>query len=313
MDKSSRVLVTGASGFLGGYVVEELKRRGYVYISMPTHKEYDLTSRYAVKMMYAQYYPDAVINLAASLGGIEAHVINPGKFFYENMCIGTEVIHQAMLHKVKKFVNIGTSCSYPAIAPDRPMRESDLWAGYPNAATAPYGVAKLALTTMAQAYHHQYGLNAVTVIPANIYGPRDVFDPKRSHVIPALIKKCLEDKELVVWGSGVATREFIYAEDCARGIVSAMEQYDDDMPVNLGTGYETSMKELVDVICKCTKFKGKVVWDTTKPEGQLRRVFDVSRAFYDFGFRAETPLTEGIEKTTAWYLGELSESARINK
>jgi len=302
-----RVLVTGGQGFLGKHVVKEFLSRNCRSVSWPGHDLYDLRKPWDVRLMFAEYQPDIVVHLAASVGGIEANRDNPGKYFYDNILMGSLVMDMAREFKVKKYVQVGTSCSYPAIAPV-PVKESDLWTGKPNEVTGAYGIAKLALITMAQAYREQYGLNAISLIPVNLYGPGDTFDPKRSHVIPALIRNCLYAKKtgtpLVVWGTGKATREFLYVKDAARALRLATEHYDRPEPVNLGTGVEIFIKDLAAIVANEVGFTGEIVFDSTKPDGQLRRCFDVSRAKEEFGFEASTPLEFGIRATVEHYLNE---------
>src|SRR5262245_48286056 len=274
----SRVVVTGGSGFLGTYVVEELRGRGVDYIFVPRRKEYDLVKVEDVRRMYDDTEPDLVIHLAAVVGGIGANRENPGRFFYENLMMGVQLLEQARHFGVGKFVTIGTVCSYPKFTPV-PFREEELWSGYPEATNAPYGLAKKMLLVQGQAYRQQYGLNSIYLLPVNLYGPRDNFDPASSHVIPALIKKCVDAVEagedaITVWGTGKATREFLYAADAADGIVLAAERYEGDEPVNLGAGVEISVKDLVELIARITGFKGKIVWDTSRPDGQPRRLLD---------------------------------------
>jgi GDP-L-fucose synthase len=300
-----RVLVTGGAGFLGSFVVEKLKGLGCKDIFVPRSEDYDLVENEAVKRLYRDFSPQIVIHLAARVGGIGANRANPGRFFYENLMMGVQLMEQGRLHGVEKFVAIGTICAYPKFTPV-PFKEDNLWDGYPEETNAPYGLAKKMLLVQAQAYRQQYGFNAIYLLPVNLYGPRDNFDPESSHVIPALIKKCVEavergEKEIVVWGTGSPTREFLYVEDCAEGILLAAEKYEKPDPVNLGAGFEISIKDLVGIIVKLTGFKGKVVWDTSKPDGQPRRMLDTSRAEKEFGFRARTPFEEGLKKTVEWY------------
>ena len=303
--ENKRVMVTGGYGFLGQWVEEKLMEVGVASAFTPRHRDYDLRKRDHVERAFDVYKPHVVIHLAASVGGIQANYENPGKFFYDNIVMGAEMMDIAREREVEKFVQVGTSCSYPAVAPS-PVKEIDLWSGYPNDVTGAYGVAKLALITMAAAYRKQYGFNAITLIPVNLYGPKDSFDHKKSHVIPALITKTLEARRaytpLTVWGTGDATREFLYVEDAAVAIVTATELYDLAEPVNIGTGIETSIRELVYLIAAALKFYGPIEFDPTKPEGQQRRVFDVSRAKQEFGFEANTTLADGIERTVKWYL-----------
>lgn len=302
--KNKRVLLTGGNGFLGKHVHGVLEEKGAITI-VPSHRDYDLRVREDIDLMVNLTRPDVVVHLAAAVGGIQANFENPGKFFYDNIVMGAELMDAAKVYGVAKYLQVGTSCSYPAALVGK-AHETQLWQGYPNEVTGPYGVAKLALITMAAAYRKQYGLNAVTVIPVNLYGPGDSFDPKKSHVIPAMIMKALEAQRtytpMIVWGTGNATREFLYVEDCARGIVQALESYDSPEPVNLGTGVETEIRELANLVCEAVKFLGPLEFDYTKPEGQRHRVFDVSRAKREFGFEATTTLADGLKKTVDWYL-----------
>jgi len=305
MLKNKRVVVTGGAGFLGSFVVEKLRERDCKKIFVPRSREYNLVENEHVKKLYRDLKPDVVIHLAAVVGGIGANRKNPGKFFYENLMMGAQLMEQARLAGVEKFVAIGTICSYPKFTPI-PFKEEDLWNGYPEETNAPYGIAKKALLVQAQAYRQQYGLNSVYLLPVNLYGPGDNFDPESSHVIPALIKKCFDaiknnEKEIVVWGTGKATREFLYVEDCAEGIVLAAERYNKPEPVNLGAGFEISIKDLAELIVRLTGFNGKISWDTTKPDGQPRRCLDTTKAEREFGFKAKTEFEEGLKRTIKWY------------
>jgi GDP-L-fucose synthase len=304
--KGKRVLATGGSGFLGSHVVDRLRHTDWCSeVFAPRSREYDLRNQDDVIRMYDDLHPDIVIHIAGIVGGIGANRENPGQFFYDNLMMGVQTMHYAHLHGVEKFVAVGTICAYPKFTPV-PFREDSLWDGYPEETNAPYGLAKKMLLVQAQAYRQQYGFNAVYLLPVNLYGPRDNFDPASSHVIPALIKKCFDamdagEDEIVVWGDGTPTREFLYVEDCAEGIVLAAEKYDKPDPVNIGAGFEISIKDLAELIVELTGFKGRIAWDTSKPGGQPRRCLDVSRAQREFGFRAGTSFEEGLEKTIEWY------------
>ena len=298
-------MVTGGAGFLGTAVVARLKESGAKEIFVPKVEEYDLREREAIDRALADARPDVVIHLAAVVGGIGANRENPGRFFYENAIMGIQLIEQARLARVDKFVQIGTVCAYPKFTPV-PFREEDLWNGYPEETNAPYGLAKKMLLVQAQAYRDQYGFNAIFLVPVNLYGPGDNFNPASSHVIPALIKKCIDardrgDKAIEVWGTGSASREFLYVADAAEGIVLASERYDGRDPVNLGVGREITIKALVELIVRLTGFKGEVRWDPTKPDGQPRRALDTSRARERFGFEARTTFEDGLRATIAWY------------
>lgn len=305
MNSSDRIIVTGGAGFLGSFVCEELKRRGYNNLFVPRRKDFDLTKEADVERLYRDEKPNVVLHLAAEVGGIGANRENPGRYFFANMSMGMHLIEHARRNNLKKFVQVGTICAYPNLTPV-PFKEEDLWNGFPEVTNAPYGVAKKALLVMCQAYRQQYGLNAVYLLPVNLYGPRDNFDLKTSHVVPALIRKCIEakrrgDKEISAWGTGSASREFLYVEDCARGIVTAAEKYDSPDPINLGSGREITIKDLTELVAKLTGFTGKIVWDPTKPDGQPRRCLDVSKAKAAFGFTADTPFETGLLKTIQWF------------
>jgi len=302
--KGKRIAVTGGAGFLGSFVVEKLKERG-AYVFVPRKADYDLVDRDACKRMYEASKPQVVIHLAAKVGGIGANRENPGSFFFENLMMGAQLMEEARLRKVEKFVALGTICAYPKFTPV-PFREENLWNGYPEETNAPYGLAKKMLLVQSQAYRQQYGFNSVFLLPVNLYGPGDNFDPASSHVIPALIKKCMDainagEPSITVWGTGRATREFLFVEDAAEGIVLAAERYEKADPVNLGAGFEISIKDLVHLIAKLTGFEGEIIWDATKPDGQPRRCLDTSKAEREFGFKARTGFEEGLRKTVDWY------------
>ncbi|MFO7955947.1 MAG: GDP-L-fucose synthase [Candidatus Brocadiia bacterium] len=298
------VVVTGGAGFLGSFVVEELQRRGAGDVFVPRSADYDLRREDAIRRMYEDARPEVLIHLAATVGGIGANRRNPGRFFYDNAIMGIQLIELARRYQVQKLVLIGTVCSYPKFTPV-PFSEEDLWNGYPEETNAPYGLAKKMLLVQAQAYREQYGLNAIYLIPVNLYGPRDDFDPATSHVIPAIIRKCIEarrrgEEQITAWGTGTPTREFLYVEDAARGIVLAAERYDKPEPVNLGSGREISIRDLVELIAELTGFEGSIEWDTSRPDGQPRRRLDTSRAQREFGFEATTDFREGLERAIAW-------------
>ncbi len=306
--KDKKVIVTGGAGFLGSYVVDELRNKGCEQIFIPRSRDYDLVEKQGIVKMFNDFLPDMVIHLAAVVGGIGANRENPGSFFYKNLMMGTQLIEQARLSGVEKFVAIGTVCSYPNYTPV-PFKEEKLWDGYPEETNAPYGLAKKMMLVQSQAYREQYGFNSIFLIPVNLYGPGDNFDPGSSHVIPALIKKCVDakqsgDDKIEVWGTGSASREFIYAADAARGIVLAAEKYDWQDPINIGSGMEITIKDLVEKIKEIVGFEGELVWDKTKPDGQPRRCLDVSKA-EAFGFVAGMGFDEGLRKTVEWYVGGL--------
>jgi GDP-L-fucose synthase len=305
VSKTDRIVITGGAGFLGSFVTEKLKALGYTNLTIPRRKEYDLTHEAGAQRLYKDFKPDVILHLAAEVGGIGANRDNPGRYFFANMSMGMHLIEGAREHGLKKFVQVGTICAYPKFTPV-PFKEADLWNGYPEETNAPYGVAKKALMVMLQGYREQYHLNGVYLLPVNLYGPRDNFDLKTSHVIPALIRKCVEakrrgDKEIEAWGTGSASREFLYVEDCAEGVVLSMEKYDSAEPINLGSGREISIKNLTELVAKLCGFTGKIVWDPTKPDGQPRRCLDVSRAKERIGFLAQTTLEDGLRKTIDWY------------
>lgn len=300
-----RVMVTGGAGFLGSYVIAELERKGVRDIFIPDHQDYDLTHMPAVIRAYEEGQPDVVIHLAAKVGGIGINREKPGEFFYDNLMMGALLMEQGRRAGVEKFVSIGTICAYPKFTPI-PFKEDYLWDGFPEETNAPYGIAKKMLLVQGQAYRQQYGFNAIYLLPVNLYGPGDNFDPRSSHVIPALIKKCVDaiergDDKIVAWGTGQASREFLYVEDAARGIVAATETYNQPEPVNLGAQMEITIKELLQLIVELTGFQGEIVWDTTKPDGQPRRSVDAGRAKEAFGFKAQVDFREGLKRTIDWY------------
>jgi GDP-L-fucose synthase len=310
---SKRVLVTGGSGFLGQHLLKRLNEQGATIIA-PSHKDYDLVDNDQVKKMY-QDNPDTdmVIHLAAVVGGIGANREHPGKFFYDNLMMGVQLMEQARQFKVPKFVALGTVCAYPKIV-TIPFKEEDLWNGYPEETNAPYGLAKKMMLVQSQGYRQEYGFNSIFLLPVNLYGPDDNFDPASSHVIPALIKKCVDavengDDKIVVWGDGSASREFLYVEDAAEGILLAAEHYDKSDPVNLGSSYEITIKDLIGIIAKHCGFAGKIEWDTTKPNGQPRRKLDTSKAEQEFGFKSKTTFEDGLQKTIDWYKQHKNEQA----
>src|SRR5512140_354536 len=300
-----RIVVTGGAGFLGSFVLEALRARGARDVVVPRSKDYDLVQMDAVRALYRDTRPSLVIHLAARVGGIGANRDNPGKFFYENLMMGVQLIEVGRQVGLRKLVALGTICAYPKHCPV-PFREEDLWNGYPEETNAPYGLAKKMLLVQSQAYRQQYGFNSIVLFPVNLYGPRDNFDPRSSHVIPALIRKCVEarergDRQVVVWGTGSASREFLHARDAAEGIVAATERYEKSDPVNLGAGFEIKIKDLVPLIARLCRFEGEVVWDATKPDGQPRRMLDTSRAEHEFGWKARIGFEEGLRETIAWY------------
>jgi GDP-L-fucose synthase len=304
--RGQRIAVTGGAGFLGSHVVTALKARGCSSIAVPRKRDYDLTVEAAVARFYDDCRPDVVVHLAAVVGGIGANRANPGRFFYDNLMMGALTMEYARRLGIKKYVAIGTICCYPKFTPV-PFREEELWNGYPEETNAPYGLAKKMLSVQSGAYRQQYGFNSIFLLPVNLYGPGDNFDPESSHVIPALIRRFVEARnggahEVVVWGDGTATREFLYVEDAARAIALATERYDGAEPVNIGAGFEISIGKLAHKIAALTGYKGQIVWDTTKPNGQPRRCLDVSRAEQLFGFRATTSFDDGLTSTISWYL-----------
>lgn len=303
--EDKRVIVTGGAGFLGSYIVEKLKQRGCENIFVPLVEDYDLTKEKNVIRLYQDYTADIVIHLAAVVGGIGANRENPGKFYYDNLVMGAMLMEYARQYKVGKFVALGTICAYPKFTPV-PFKEEDLWNGYPEETNAPYGLAKKMMLVQSQAYRAQYGFNSIFLLPLNLYGPRDNFDPKSSHVIPALIRKFMEaedrgEEEVVCWGTGKPTRGFLYVEDAAEGILLATEKYNKSDPVNLGTDLEISIKDLAELIARLVGFKGKIKWDASKPDGQPRRKLDTTRAKQEFDFKAKIDFEEGLKRTIEWY------------
>jgi GDP-L-fucose synthase len=303
---SRRVCVTGGAGFLGSYVVARLRRAGCPAVFVPRSAEFDLREPAAVRRLYDAARPDLVLHLAAVVGGIGANRQNPGRFFYDNLVMGVQLMEEARRRGVAKFVAVGTVCSYPKHTPV-PFREENLWDGYPEETNAPYGLAKKMLLVQAQAYRRQYGFDSVFLLPVNLYGPGDNFDPASSHVIPALIRKCAGavargEEQVEVWGTGRATREFLHADDCARAVLLAAERYDSSEPVNVGAGFEITVRDLAGRIAEYTGYRGRFVWDASQPDGQPRRCVDTTRARESFGFEAEIPFEHGLRQTVAWYL-----------
>ena len=304
--KDRRIVVTGGAGFLGGFVLDGLKRRGCADILVPKIEDYNLVDNNDIKRMYDDMRPDIVIHLAAVVGGIGANREHPGKFFYENLMMGVGLIEEGRLRDIEKFVAIGTICAYPKFTPV-PFKEDDLWNGYPEETNAPYGLAKKMLLVQSQAYRDEYGFNSIFLLPVNLYGPGDNFDPASSHVIPALIKKCVNAIDAGVdyiecWGSGKVSREFIYVSDAAEGILLATEHYNGGQPVNIGTGFEITIKDLAEKIAEFTGFGGSIRWDPSQPDGQPRRQLDVTRAKKEFGFAAEVGFEQGLKETIDWYV-----------
>lgn len=300
-----RIVVTGGAGFLGRNVVKTLILKGYSNVFVVRSKHYDLVKMEDVKRLYSDFKPDIVIHLAAIVGGIGANSENPGKFFYDNLMMGVQMMEQGRIIGIEKFVAMGTVCCYPKFTPV-PFKEEDLWNGYPEETNAPYGLAKKMSLVQSLAYREQYKFNSIFLLPVNLYGPEDNFNACSSHVIPALIKKCIDaiekkEDEIITWGTGNATREFLYVEDAAEAIVLATEKYNKSYPVNIGAGFEISIKDLVNLIIKITDFKGEIIWDTSKPDGQPRRYLDVSKAEKEFGFKAKTNFEDGLRKTIEWY------------
>lgn len=302
-----KIMITGGAGFLGSKVVETLVKRGISSenIFIPRSRDYDLRTNEGIKQAFAEGKPEMVIHLAAKVGGIGFNREKPGELFYDNLMMGVQLIEQARQWGVKKFVAVGTICAYPKFTPV-PFQEKDLWNGYPEETNAPYGLAKKMMLVQSQAYRQQYGFNSIFLLPVNLYGPGDNFDPKSSHVIPALIKKIVDaqqngENEIVVWGTGKASREFLYVDDAAEAIILATEHYNQSDPVNIGAGFEITIKDLVDLLVKLTGFQGKITWDASKPDGQPRRCLDTTKAQKAFGFKAQTPFEEGLKRTIEWY------------
>ncbi len=302
---SERIVVTGGAGFLGSYVCEALRASGAREIFVPRSRDYDLVDMQAVRRLYADARPTVVLHLAARVGGIGANRANPGKFFYDNLMMGVQVLEVGRQVGLRKLVALGTICAYPKFCPV-PFREEDLWNGYPEETNAPYGLAKKMLLVQSQAYREQYGFDSIVLFPVNLYGPRDNFDLETSHVIPALVRKCVEARErgerkLVVWGDGSPSREFLHVRDAADGIVAAAERYDKSEPVNLGAGFEIRIRDLVPLVAKACRFEGEIDWDTSRPNGQPRRMLDTSKALREFGWKARIPFEEGLAGTVEWF------------
>lgn len=308
--RGKRVVVTGGAGFLGSFVVEALEARQPETIFVPRSSDYDLCHLVDIRRLLADARPDIILHLAARVGGIGANREHPADFFYDNLTMGTQLLHESWRAGIEKFVALGTVCAYPKYTPV-PFHEDDLWNGYPEETNAPYGLAKKMLLVQSQAYRQQYGFNSIFLLPVNLYGPRDNFDPESSHVIPALIKKCVDARErgersIEAWGDGSPTREFLYVEDAAEGIVLAAERYNGAEPVNLGCAEEISIRELTHAVAAACGFQGEIVWDTSKPNGQPRRKLDTSRALEAFGFRSHTSFPEGLRRTVDWYVANLA-------
>lgn len=305
MLKNKRITVTGGKGFLGTHLIKILAERGCAKIEIADLPEYNLCEIASVRRMYAEKKPDIVIHLAAKVGGIGFNREKPAELFYDNLMMGAQLMHEAYLNKIEKFVALGTICAYPKFTPV-PFKEEDIWSGYPEETNAPYGLAKKMMLVQSQAYRQQYGFNSIFLLPVNLYGPGDNFDPRSSHVIPALIKKCFDahdkkENSIDVWGTGSATREFFYVEDAAEAICLATEKYNKSEPVNIGAGFEISIKDLAGLIAKLSGFEGEIIWDKTKPDGQPRRLLDTSKARKEFGFKAKTDLITGLKNTIEWY------------
>lgn len=303
--RSKRITITGGKGFLGKHLTKAFQDRGYRQILIADLPEYNLIDLTDVKRLYTETKPDIVIHLAAKVGGIGFNQRNPGSLFYENIMMGVQLLHEGYCYGIEKFVALGTICAYPKFTAV-PFKEDDLWNGYPEETNAPYGLAKKMMLVQAQAYREQYGFNSIFLLPVNLYGPGDNFDPNSSHVIPALIKKCVDARRrgedtIEVWGTGQATREFFYVEDAARAIVEATEKYNKSEPVNIGAGFEISIRDLVELIVGLTGYQGRIIWNAAKPDGQPRRMLDTTRAYREFGFQARTDFRDGLERTIDWY------------
>lgn len=312
--KNKRITITGGKGFLGKHLIKAFRNHGHENITVADLPDYNLIDLGDVRRLYEETRPDIVVHLAAKVGGIGFNRENPGSLFYDNIMMGVQLIHEGYLRKIEKFVALGTICAYPKFTPV-PFKEENLWNGYPEETNAPYGLAKKMMLVQSQAYRQQYGFNSIFLLPVNLYGPGDNFDPRSSHVIPALIKKCVDarirgEKEIIVWGSGQATREFFYVEDAAEAIVLATERYNKSEPINIGAGFEISIRDLVELIVELTGFKGRIAWDATQPDGQPRRMLDTSKALQEIGFRATTDFREGLRKTISWYEAEGIERRR---
>ncbi len=315
--KDRRITITGGTGFLGKYLARKFTKLGCRNIFTADHKDYDLVRLEDIQRLYDDAKPDIMVHLAARVGGIGFNMENPATLFYENLMMGVQLLHEGFLRGIEKFVAVGTICAYPKFTPV-PFREEDLWNGYPEETNAPYGLAKKMMLVQSQAYRRQYGFNSIFLLPVNLYGPGDNFDPRSSHVIPALIKKCVDagrngEKEVVVWGTGKATREFFYVEDAAEAICLATEKYNDSEAMNLGAGFEISIRELTELIVELTGFTGRIVWDETKPDGQPRRMLDTGMAFRELGFKAGTSLREGLKKTIDWYRANVETAGGVQR
>ena len=303
--QEKKITITGGKGFLGKHLIKAFQNRGCNKITIADLPEYNLINQNDVKRLYTKTKPDIVVHLAAKVGGIGFNQKNPGALFYENIMMGVQLIHEGYRYGLEKFVALGTICAYPKFTPV-PFKEDDIWNGYPEETNAPYGLAKKMMLVQSQAYREQYGFNSIFLLPVNLYGPGDNFDPNSSHVIPALIKKCVDarhrgEESVEVWGTGQATREFFYVEDAAQAIVDATEKYNKSEPVNIGAGFEIPIKDLVELIVELTRYRGKIIWNATKPDGQPRRMLDTSRAYEEFGFKSKTDFREGLKKTIDWY------------